>query len=412
MAFLNAAGYDSEAKGSEIRRCVQGGVPDRVVAIRRRRFEYQRNAAFCDAGGRTHFASPVDTGERLSYDKGLDLQRMLRFFAPFVFCVASLAAQPTLIRLGTLVPKDSRWYEILTKMGEDWKRASRGKIELKIYPGGEQGDEPEMVQKVRIKKLQAVALSGAGLSGILADVSALQIPLMLDSYEELDYVRDRVSARLEQGMAKRGFIVLNWGDAGWVHFFTKKPATRPDEIRALKLCTLQGDAASFAIYQANGFHPVALAATDIFTGLQTGLVDAIQGPPLFALTNQWYLGAKNMLDVKFAQLVGATIIAKDVWDKIPPPVQKEMMASARTAGVALREEIRKAEANSIPLMQQFGLNVVHADAAALAQWHKLAESIYPKVKATMVPPDLFDEVQRLRDEYRKAHPGGGAAGKR
>ena len=71
-------------------------------------------------------------------------------------------AQTTIIRLGTLVPKGSRWHEILLNMGEEWKKASGGKIELKIYPGGEQGDEPEMVQKLRIKKLQAVALSGAG----------------------------------------------------------------------------------------------------------------------------------------------------------------------------------------------------------------------------------------------------------
>jgi TRAP-type C4-dicarboxylate transport system substrate-binding protein len=337
---------------------------------------------------------------------------MIRTLAALVFCAATVSAQTTIIRLGTLVPKDSRWFEILSKMGDDWKTASGGKIELKIYAGGEQGDEPEMVQKIRIKKLQAVALSGAGLSGIDADVSALQIPLMLNSYEELDYVRDHISDRLEKGIAKRGFIVLNWGDAGWVHFFTKKPVTRPDEIRALKLCVLQGDAASFAIYQQNGFHPVALAATDIFTGLQTGLVDAIQGPPLFALANQWYLGAKNMLDIKFAQLVGATLIAKDTWDKIPPDIQKQMMASARTAGVGLREEIRKSEANAIPLMQQFGLNVVHADPAATAEWHKLAENIYPKLKSTMVPADLFDEVEKLRDEYRKAHGSRKPAGAR
>lgn len=325
------------------------------------------------------------------------------------FCVVSGAAQTTVIRLGTLVPKDSPWYEILNKMGDEWKQASGGKVQLHIYPGGEQGDEPEMVQKVRIKKLQAVALSGAGLSGILSDVSALQIPLMLDSYEEFDYVRDHIATRLEQGLAKRGYIVLNWGYAGWVHFYTKKPAMRPDEIRAMKLCVLQGDAGSFAIYQQNGFHPVALAATDIFSGLQTGLVDAIQGPPLFALTNQWYVGAKNMLDIKFALLVGATLVDKSVWDKIPAPLQKQLMESARKAGVGLRAEIRKAEANAIPLMQQFGLNVVHANPQAQAEWHKVAENLYPKFKATMVPPDLFDEVRRLRDEYRKAH-GTPAAG--
>src|SRR5580698_8060599 len=181
---------------------------------------------------------------------------MVRAVLLGVLLSASLSAQ-TIIRLGTLVPKGSRWDEILLNMGEEWKKASGGKIELKIYPGGEQGDEPEMVDKVRIKKLQAVALSGAGLTSIDAGVAALQIPMMLDSYEELDYVRDKLAPRLEKEFAAHGFILLNWGDAGWVHFFTKQPAMSPDDIRKMKLCVLQGDASTMRLYQLNGFHPVA-----------------------------------------------------------------------------------------------------------------------------------------------------------
>jgi TRAP-type transport system periplasmic protein len=334
---------------------------------------------------------------------------MARVVLVFLLAAVALPGQ-TIIRLGTLVPKDSPWYEILVKMGEEWKKASGGKVELRIYPGGEQGDEPEMVQKIRIKKLQAVALSGAGLSGIDSAVTALEIPMMLSSYEELDYVREHISDRLEKGLSQRGFVVLNWGDAGWVHFFTKQPATRPDDIRKMKLCVLQGDNSTFQLYKINGFNPVALAATDILTGLQTGLIDAFQAPPLIALSNQWFGGAKNMLDIPFAQLVGATVIDKSVWDKIPGPVQKDMLTSAQKAGVALREEIRKAEAGSIPIMQQFGLNVVKPDAKASVEWRQLAEGIWPKLRGSMVPADLFDQVKRLRDEYRKTHPVGSAAG--
>jgi len=335
---------------------------------------------------------------------------MARFLIALFLATATLPAQ-TIIRLGTLVPKGSRWDEILINMGEEWKKVSGGKVELRIYPSGEQGDEPEMVQKIRIKKLQAVAISGAGLSGIDSAVTSLEVPMMMSSYEELDYVRDHISARLEKGLAQRGFIVLNWGDAGWVHFFTKQPAMRPDEIRKMKLCVLQGDNSTFELYKINGFRPVALAATDILTGLQTGLIDAFQSPPLFALSNQWFGGAKNMLDIQFAQLVGATLIDKEVWNKIPPAIQKDLMTSARAAGVALREEIRKAEAGSVPIMQQFGLNVVHPDAKATAEWRQLAESIWPKLRGTMVPADLFDEVKRLRDEFRKTHPVATAAGR-
>jgi TRAP-type C4-dicarboxylate transport system substrate-binding protein len=238
-----------------------------------------------------------------------NLLRVARILIPSAIFLGTLPAQTTIIRLGTLVPTGSRWLAILQSMADEWKKESGGTIELKIYPGGEQGDEPEMVQKMRIKKLQAVAISGAGLADLDPSVYALQIPMLLDSYEELDYVRDHISPRLEKELAQRGFIVLNWADVGWVHFFTKQPAMRPDDIRKLKLCVLQGDGTTFQLYKINGFHPVALAATDILTGLQTGLVDAIQSPPLLALSNQWFGGAKNMLDVPFLPLVGATLIS-------------------------------------------------------------------------------------------------------
>lgn len=335
---------------------------------------------------------------------------LIRTLTILALCLGALPAQTTVIRMGTLVPKNSRWSEILEAMGEEWKKASGGKIEVKLYAGGEQGDEPEMLQKMGIKKLQAGLISGVGLSGITPSVSALQIPMMLDSYDQLDFVRDRIAPRIEKDLALRGFVVLNWGDAGWVHFFTKQPALHPDDIRKMKLCVLQGDNNTFQLFRVNGFHPISLAATDILTGLETGLVDAFQSPPLLAMSNQWFGGAKNMLDVNFVQLVGATVISKPAWDEIPPAVQKQMLESARTAGVAFRQEIRKAEVDSVPLMQQFGLNVVHADDKALAEWQQLAESVYPKMRGPIVPADLFDQVKSLREEYRKAHPaqhGGG-----
>jgi TRAP-type transport system periplasmic protein len=115
----------------------------------------------------------------------------------FLALGCTLSAQTITIRMGTLAPRNSRWHQLLIAMGDKWKAASGGKVELRIYPGGEQGDEPEMVQKMRLGELQSVAISGAGLSGIDASASALQIPMMYDSWSELDYVRDRIDPGLE-----------------------------------------------------------------------------------------------------------------------------------------------------------------------------------------------------------------------
>ncbi|HSC71045.1 MAG TPA: TRAP transporter substrate-binding protein DctP, partial [Candidatus Methylomirabilis sp.] len=127
------------------------------------------------------------------------------------------------IKLGTLAPEGSPWYNIIRDMTEAWKRTTAGRVQFRIYPGGVAGDEPDMIRKIRVGQLHAAALSSAGLAEIAPDFQALMMPMMFVSDEELDYVRDHLEAKLEALLESRGFKVLNWGDAGWVRFFAQKP---------------------------------------------------------------------------------------------------------------------------------------------------------------------------------------------
>ena len=315
------------------------------------------------------------------------------------------ALPQTVIKLGTLAPEGSPWHEALQSMGERWRKISGGQVKLVIYPGGVLGDEPDMVNKMRIGQIQAAGLSGAGLSGIEPGVMALQIPMMFDSYEELDYVRERVAPRLEKMMEARGYLVLNWGDVGWVHFFTTKPATRLAEMRNMKLFTWAGDNDTLELWKANGFRAVPLAATDILTGLQTGLIEAVPTTPLYALLNQSFGIARNMIDVKWAPLIGATVISLRVWNSLPSAQRDGMLDAAREAGVAMRDGIRKMGDEAIATMQKRRLQVIPVDAATVAEWRRDAEGVYPKLRGGAIPADLFDEVRKLRDEYRASAAG-------
>ena len=331
---------------------------------------------------------------------------MLRLTMSMLLLGCLTPAMPqTVIKMGTLAPDGSPWHQALQSMGERWRKISAGQVKLVIYPGGVLGDEPDMVNKMRIGQIQAAGLSGAGLSGIEPGVMALQIPMMFDSYEELDYVRERVAPRLEKMVEARGYVVLNWGDVGWVHFFTTRPATRMGDMRKMKLLTLAGDNDTLELWKANGFRAVPLAATDILTGLQTGLVEAVPNTPLFALLDQSFGIARNMIDVKWAPLIGATVITRRMWDSLPAAQRSDMMKAAREAGVSLRDGIRKMGDEAIVTMQKRRLQVIHADAAALAEWRREAEGVYPKLRGGQVPAELFDEVRKLRDEYRATAAG-------
>ena len=155
--------------------------------------------------------------------------------------LVSTAEAKIRIRLGTIAPKDSAWHDALKYIRQEWRKISGGEVDVVIIPGSQLGDGPEMVRKVRLGIIQGVALSQVGLSRIDKGVACLHIPMMLESYEELDYVRERIAPRLEQRLEEQGFKVLTWGDAGWVHFFSTTPARTPDDIRKMKLFTSAGD---------------------------------------------------------------------------------------------------------------------------------------------------------------------------
>src|SRR6185436_2868744 len=269
---------------------------------------------------------------------------MLRKMIVLLVLLAALplaAQQPLYINLGTLAPEGSLWHQVFQQMGQQWRTATQGRVMLRIYAGGVQGDESDMIKRMRVGQLHAAALTNAGLSQIDLAGSSLQIPMMIQSYEELDYVRDRVGPMLEKRIEAKGFVVLNWGDIGWAQFFTKVPAPRPADMRKLKLFTWAGDPDALELWKTAGFRPVPLAATDILTGLQTGLIDSFDTAPLAALSNQWFGLTKYMLNLKWAPLTGATVVSKAAWDRISEADRKEVLRIARASGDRLRGEIRK-----------------------------------------------------------------------
>ena len=308
--------------------------------------------------------------------------------------------QRIVINMGTLAPEGTAWHDALLQMRQDWNRVSRGRVVLRIFPSGVQGDEYTMIRKMRIGQLQAVAVSGNGLSRIEPAISCLQIPLMLDSYEELDYVRDRLAPQLERMTEQKGFKILNWADAGWVRFFTKRPASTLDDIRGMKLLTSAGDPETEELYKDFGFQVVPLPYTEVLTALQTGLIEAVQGPPLYAMVEQWFGLATYMTEVKWAPLVGATVISNRAWEGIPANMRPQLLEAARSAGRRLLTEIRQSNEDAVPAMTKRGLNIVKPDAAALASWSSEAKDAYPKLRGRYVSADLFDEVERLRNEFR------------
>jgi TRAP-type C4-dicarboxylate transport system substrate-binding protein len=319
-----------------------------------------------------------------------------------VLCLATVAfaLQQMRLRIGTVVPRGSLWHDTLQYIAQDWQRIVGPGLRVVIHPDSQLGDEAEMVRKARGGIIDAVGLSSVGLSRIDRSVSCLQVPMMIESYEELDYVRERVASDLERRIESHGFKVLHWADGGWVYLFTRQGARTPDDLRHLRMFTSAGDPDSERLYKELGFNVVPHSATDLVPMLQAGKLDAFALPPLFAQMQELYKLAPYMTDVRWVPLVAGTVITQTAWNRLPNDKRAALLEAARKPGERLRADIRRMGEVAVDEMQKRGLKVVQVDAATRRQWQAEAENAYPRLRGTSCPADVFDRVKTLRDEYR------------
>ena len=164
-----------------------------------------------------------------------------------------------------------------------------------------------------------------------------------------------------------------------------------------------GDYQVEEIWKSVGVKPIPLSSVDILPALQTGMINAYQAPPLLALANQWFAFSEWMTEMRWAPLVGATVIAKRTWERIPAELRPKLMAVTREAGRRLDARVRRQEQEAIDAMLKRGLKPVAVPSDAFKEWEALTKSIYPEIRGNMIPAEYFDRVLKLRDEYRATH---------
>ncbi len=313
------------------------------------------------------------------------------------------AAGTIRLKLGTLAPAGTSYHKALQAMGEKWRKASDGAVQLVIFPGGTQGSEADMVGLMQTGNLDAGLLTTGGLAEIDTGALATQVmPLFFRNLDELDYVTEKLRPQLDARLLAKGYVVLFWCDSGWVRFFSKSPILHPDDLRKLKLYSGSDSAAAYDLWKANGFQPVSLDATGIPQGLLSGTISAVPTVPIFALAAQLDSQAKYMLDLKWGPLVGAAVVQKKAWDRVPAGVRDTFLKIAAETGQQVTAAGRAENDAAVAALVKRGLVVQKVTPEVEAEWRAMVDKMQDRIRGKIVPADLFDEAQRFIKEYRAA----------
>ena len=315
-----------------------------------------------------------------------------------IICSGTLISKPIIIKLATLAPEGTEYYNLLLEMGQRWQEETNGEVILRIYPNGVVGRESDTIRKMRIGQIQASAMSSIGLADLTDQIQAFTIPMKFKDYDDVENVKEVMFDDISNGLSESGFKLLFLVDIGWVYWFSANEISVPEDLRNAKIYTTAGDYVTVELFKRFGFNAIPVSETDILTSLQTGMINSMQTVPILSLSSGWFALMPNMLDLKWAVFIGAVIIDERVWSKIRPEHQKAMMEVAQEIGKKYQENGRKTDAQAIEMMKEYGMRVKTPTDEELAIWEDFKEEIIPDVIDTYVPKEVYDKVTSAIDE--------------
>ena len=322
--------------------------------------------------------------------------RSILSFLTVLILSGNVQAKKIIIKMATLAPEGTEWHGLLVELGQEWKNATNGDVRLRIYPGGVVGDERDMVRKIRIGQIHGAALTTEGMTEVNEYFTAINYPLLFQDYDDVDYVRSQLSSELYGESEKNGFKLLTMIDIGLVYWFSTDPVYTPSDLKKTKIWTWAGDYKAVQLYEENGFQPVPLTTLDILTGLQTGMINSLGLNPLYALSQQIFGIADNMLDMKWGNLTAAIVVDMRTWNKLKPAYQKSMMKITKDIGRRFQDKNRYGSDNAVDAMKEYGLKVNTPSKENLNEWYEVIDQMDKSFRGSFITIDAFDRLTEIK----------------
>jgi TRAP-type C4-dicarboxylate transport system substrate-binding protein len=225
--------------------------------------------------------------------------------------------------------------------------------------------------------------------------------MLFTSYEELDYVRNRLSPHFEREFQNKGYVLLGWGDLGFAFIFSKQPIKTQTDFQKTRLWVWDIDPVAKAFASASGAEPTLLPVQSVLPSLEGDDVQTVYGPPLACIVYQWHSQIKYMTDLQLAFGVGGTIILQNRFDQLPARHRDLLREIADVNHELLIDEIRKTNDESIAVMKERGMTVISIPHREKLKWQRVADKVKSQFAGQLYEKELLDDINALLEEYRR-----------
>ena len=270
----------------------------------------------------------------------------------------SSSAEKVILKIGTLAPEGSSWVKAFRDINREIGQKTGGQVTIRIFPGGVLGDEEDMLRKIKVGQIQGGFFTGGGLGLIFKDIKILVIPSLFENYQEVDALMAKMSGYFEKGILDNGFKIMGWGESGFIYLFSKLPIKNAADLRKGKVWIWEDTAIGRAVFKELGINAIPLGIPDVLVSLQTRMIDTVYASPAAAISMQWFTRVSYMTNVPLSYSVGAAVLQKSAFEKIPPPLRATVEEIFQRHLVLLKENVRKEDQKAISVLTKQGIKLV------------------------------------------------------
>lgn len=299
------------------------------------------------------------------------------------------------IKIATLAPRGSDLEKNFKKISKKIKDATGGAWSIKFYPSGVAGDEKDVIRKMRVGQMDASIITTTGLSQIVREVAVLDAPGVINSYKQLDRVKESMSAEWEKTFADKGFNLMAWGEGGEYRLFSKKPITSIGSLKGMRPWLWPESQVMKEIYRSVGATGVPLGVPEVYGALQTNMVDAVYATGIAAVGLQWWSKVTHVTKDTTGVLLFGMVMTDKRWNQLPANVRDLLAAEAKKGARSDIKDIRKTDRRSIAKLIKRGLKTTKWDAKALKEYDTMSAQVRKRLTGRIYPKALLDKVQKV-----------------
>jgi len=296
-----------------------------------------------------------------------------------VLMALPVSARNMTFKIATAAPDGTLWMQEIRAAAAKIKTRTDGRVEFRFYPGGVMGSDKSVLRKIRIGQLHGGLITGGGLATVYSDANLYNLPFLFRSYDEVDYIRQRMDPILIAGLKNKGYVSFGFSEGGFAYMMANKPLHGIKDLKGLKVWIPEGDEISQAAFEAAGISPLPLPLADVLTGLQTGLIDTVAASPVGAIALQWHTQVSYLTDAPLMYLYGSMMVKRRVFEKLSAADQKITMEEMGKAFKRINDQNRADDAKAREALKSVGIKFIKPSEEERKHWLVLADAARDKM---------------------------------